>query len=45
MKGGILMNAIPFSNVTINGGFWKAKQDLVRGTTVQETAVNGDPPF
>ena len=29
------MNAIPFSNVTINGGFWKAKQDLVRGTTVQ----------
>ena len=29
------MNAIPFSNVVINGGFWKAKQDMVRDTTVQ----------
>ena len=29
------MNAIPFSNVTINGGFWKTKQDMVRNTTVQ----------
>ena len=29
------MKAIPFSNVTINGGFWKAKQDLIRDTTVR----------
>ena len=29
------MNTIPFSNVAINGGFWKTKQDMVRDTTVQ----------
>lgn len=29
------MQAIPFSDVTITGGFWKSKQDLVRNTTVR----------
>ena len=28
------MKAIPFSSVSITGGFWKTKQDLVRDTTV-----------
>lgn len=29
------MKSVPFSDVKITGGFWKAKQDLVRDTTVQ----------
>ena len=28
------MGYIPFSNVIINGGFWKEKQDLVKNTTI-----------
>ena len=29
------MQSVPFFNVKITDGFWKAKQDLVRSTTVQ----------
>lgn len=33
-KGGTNMALVPFSNVMINGGFWKEKQDLIKNTTV-----------